>query len=86
MRKMRGMRGSALALAELVQASAVGDSVDPGDRVGVAHVVGAVLVHLQKCLLQQILGQPIPFDPYAPETSRRQQILGLREQLMRKAG
>jgi hypothetical protein len=37
-------------------------------------------------ILQQILGKPIPFDPYAPESPRRQQILGLRDQLVRKAG
>jgi len=37
-------------------------------------------------ILQQILGRPLPFDPYAPETLRRQQILGLRDQFSRKAG
>jgi lipopolysaccharide export system ATP-binding protein len=37
-------------------------------------------------ILQQILSRPIAFDPYAPEALRRQQIMGLREQLTRKAG
>jgi hypothetical protein len=36
--------------------------------------------------LQQILGRPVPFDPYATEAQRRQQILALREQMTRKAG
>jgi lipopolysaccharide export system ATP-binding protein len=37
-------------------------------------------------ILQQILGRPVAFDPYAPESIRRQQILGLRDQFARKAG
>jgi lipopolysaccharide export system ATP-binding protein len=37
-------------------------------------------------LLQQILGRPIAFDPYATESQRRQQVLALREQHSRKAG
>ena len=37
-------------------------------------------------ILQQILGRPVAFDPYAPEALRRQQITGLREQVSRKAG
>jgi lipopolysaccharide export system ATP-binding protein len=37
-------------------------------------------------ILQQILGRPILFDPYATEAQRRQQILALREQFTRKAG
>jgi lipopolysaccharide export system ATP-binding protein len=37
-------------------------------------------------LLQQILGMPIPFDPYAPEVQRRQQLRMLHEQFTRKAG
>src|SRR5207249_1858583 len=37
-------------------------------------------------ILQQILGRPVAFDPYAPEALRRQQIAGLREQVSRKAG
>jgi lipopolysaccharide export system ATP-binding protein len=37
-------------------------------------------------VLQQILGQAIAFDPYAPETTRRQQLIALHEQLTRKAG
>jgi lipopolysaccharide export system ATP-binding protein len=36
-------------------------------------------------VLQNILKRPIPFDPYAPEILRRQQLAGLREQLERKA-
>lgn len=37
-------------------------------------------------MLQQIVKQPVPFDPYAPESQRRQQILSLRESFLRKAG
>ena len=37
-------------------------------------------------VLQNILKQPIPFDPYAPEILRKQQLAGLRKQLERKAG
>ena len=37
-------------------------------------------------ILQQILGRAVPFDPYAPETMRRQQIMGLREQFTREGG
>ena len=37
-------------------------------------------------VLQTILKRPIPFDPYAPEILRKQQLAGLREQLERKAG
>jgi lipopolysaccharide export system ATP-binding protein len=37
-------------------------------------------------ILQQILGRAVPFDPYAPESQRRQQVAMLREQLERKAG
>ena len=37
-------------------------------------------------LLQQILGGTIPFDPYAPEAQRRQQVLLLNDELIRKAG
>jgi lipopolysaccharide export system ATP-binding protein len=37
-------------------------------------------------ILQQILGRPIAFDPYATEAQRRQQILAVREQFSRKAG
>jgi lipopolysaccharide export system ATP-binding protein len=37
-------------------------------------------------VVQAILSGPIPFDPYAPEALRRQQIEQLREQFMRKAG
>jgi lipopolysaccharide export system ATP-binding protein len=37
-------------------------------------------------VLQNILKRPIPFDPYAPEILRKQQLAGLREQLDRKAG
>jgi lipopolysaccharide export system ATP-binding protein len=37
-------------------------------------------------ILQQILGSAVPFDPYAPESQRRQQVALLRDQLERKAG
>jgi lipopolysaccharide export system ATP-binding protein len=37
-------------------------------------------------LLQQILGRPIAFDPYAPESQRQQQLDALQEQSVRKAG
>jgi lipopolysaccharide export system ATP-binding protein len=37
-------------------------------------------------VLQQILGPDVPFDPYAPEALRRQQIAQLREYHERKAG
>jgi lipopolysaccharide export system ATP-binding protein len=37
-------------------------------------------------VLQQVLGHPIVFDPYAPEAQRRQQISLLREGFDRKAG
>jgi lipopolysaccharide export system ATP-binding protein len=37
-------------------------------------------------LLQQILGRSIAFNPYAPEAQRHQQILGLSDQITRKAG
>jgi lipopolysaccharide export system ATP-binding protein len=37
-------------------------------------------------VLQQVLGGPIAFDPYAPEAQRRQQLAQLREHSERKAG
>jgi lipopolysaccharide export system ATP-binding protein len=37
-------------------------------------------------LLCQLLGDGIEFDPYAPESQRRQQLAVLRERLARKAG
>jgi lipopolysaccharide export system ATP-binding protein len=37
-------------------------------------------------VVQTILQSPIPFDPYAPEALRRQQLEALREQFTRKAG
>jgi lipopolysaccharide export system ATP-binding protein len=37
-------------------------------------------------VLQQLIGDDIAFDPYAPEAQRRQQIAALRELLQRKAG
>jgi lipopolysaccharide export system ATP-binding protein len=37
-------------------------------------------------VLQQVLGGPIAFDPYAPEAQRRQQLAQLREHNERKAG
>jgi lipopolysaccharide export system ATP-binding protein len=37
-------------------------------------------------ILQQLLGPTIEFDPYAPESQRRQQIAQLRERGERKAG
>jgi lipopolysaccharide export system ATP-binding protein len=37
-------------------------------------------------VLQNILKRPIPFDPYAPEILRKQQLADLRKQLERKAG
>jgi lipopolysaccharide export system ATP-binding protein len=37
-------------------------------------------------VIQQILARPVIFDPYAPETLRRHQLLLLRENLERKAG
>jgi lipopolysaccharide export system ATP-binding protein len=37
-------------------------------------------------VLQTILSRPVPFDPFAPEAQRRQQIADLRLQYERKAG
>jgi lipopolysaccharide export system ATP-binding protein len=37
-------------------------------------------------VMQAILKRPIPFDPYAPEVLRKQQLAALREQYERKAG
>jgi hypothetical protein len=37
-------------------------------------------------VLQRIIGSTGPFDPYAPEAQRRQQIADLRARLERKAG
>ncbi len=37
-------------------------------------------------VLQQIVTGPLAFDPFAPESQRRQQLLHLRERLERKAG
>jgi lipopolysaccharide export system ATP-binding protein len=37
-------------------------------------------------ILQELLGGPLDFDPYAPEAQRRQQIANLRERTERKAG
>jgi lipopolysaccharide export system ATP-binding protein len=37
-------------------------------------------------ILQQILGRQVPFDPYAPESVRRQQVAHLRDLVERKAG
>ena len=37
-------------------------------------------------VLEKILKKNILFDPYAPESARRQQLAALREQLERKAG
>ena len=37
-------------------------------------------------VLQQILSGAVAFDPYAPETLRRQQIIELRQRLERRAG
>jgi lipopolysaccharide export system ATP-binding protein len=37
-------------------------------------------------ILQQVLGRAVPFDPYAPESERRQQVALLRDQLERRAG
>ncbi len=37
-------------------------------------------------ILQRLLGDQIDFDPYAPESQRRQQIAHLRERCERKAG
>jgi lipopolysaccharide export system ATP-binding protein len=37
-------------------------------------------------ILQRLLGGQLDFDPYAPETQRRQQIIQLRERMERKAG
>jgi lipopolysaccharide export system ATP-binding protein len=37
-------------------------------------------------ILQQIFGRPVAFDPYAPESLRRQQMANLRDQVERKAG
>ena len=36
--------------------------------------------------MQQILNRPVSFDPYAPESLRRHQLMLLREHLDRKAG
>ncbi|HYV38447.1 MAG TPA: LPS export ABC transporter ATP-binding protein [Gemmataceae bacterium] len=72
----------AAAVAELLQRglTAVPALIEALERRDVDMRAAAHLI------LQQILGQSIPFDPYAPESPRRQQILGLREQLVRKAG
>ena len=37
-------------------------------------------------ILQRLIGEGIDFDPFAPETQRRQQIALLRERTERKAG
>lgn len=37
-------------------------------------------------VLQPLLGGDVPFDPYAPESMRRQQIALLRDRVQRKAG
>jgi lipopolysaccharide export system ATP-binding protein len=37
-------------------------------------------------VLQRIVGDEVPFDPYAPEAQRRQQLSRLRERWERKAG
>ena len=37
-------------------------------------------------VLQQVLNRPLSFDPYAPESLRRHQLMLLREHLERKAG
>ncbi len=37
-------------------------------------------------VMQTILDHPVPFDPYAPEAARKQQLAALRELFERKAG
>jgi hypothetical protein len=37
-------------------------------------------------VLQMIVSGPAPFDPFAPEAQRRQQIADLRERFERKVG
>jgi hypothetical protein len=37
-------------------------------------------------VLQAILKRAVPFDPFAPEVIRKQQLAALRDQLERKAG
>jgi antitoxin component of RelBE/YafQ-DinJ toxin-antitoxin module len=37
-------------------------------------------------VLQTILQGTIPFDPFAPEVMRKQQLAALRDKLERKAG
>ncbi len=37
-------------------------------------------------VMQQVLGHPVTFDPYAPETLRRHQLMLLRDNVERKAG
>ena len=64
-----------------------GDDLPLGHRLG--RIVCSLRVDLRAqahLILQQILGRPVAFDPYAPEALRRQQIAGLREQVSRKAG
>jgi len=37
-------------------------------------------------LLEEMVNGQIPFDPFAPEVQRRQQLASLRESFMRMAG
>jgi lipopolysaccharide export system ATP-binding protein len=70
------------AVTELLQR---GRAAMPGliDALELRDVDMRAQAHL---ILQQILGAPLSFDPYAPESVRRQQIKSLRQQLSRKAG
>jgi lipopolysaccharide export system ATP-binding protein len=72
----------ATAAAELVQRGA---SVLPA----LLEVLERRDVELRCCafeVIQRICDSAPPFDPYAPEAQRRQQLTQLREQLARKAG
>ena len=72
----------AVAAAELVQCgvSAMPALVEALERRDVD------LRRQALAIIQQILDDTVAFDPYAPETLRRQQVANLRERLDRKAG
>src|SRR4029077_9178053 len=65
---------AALALANLVQAGAVRDRVDPGDRIGAEHVARTCFVNLEEGELQGVLGsRPVAQQPgEVSEDARRE--------------
>jgi lipopolysaccharide export system ATP-binding protein len=70
------------AAAELVQR---GSSVVPALLEAMER--RDVEMRRQACdVLSRIMGDKVEFDPYAPESQRRQQLDALREQSMRRAG